>query len=262
MPQWQAIVLIIVSFGSLIVALYCFLFMVPVKRFWERVRSLGGGMKGIEAHVNGVLDQLGRRLNELESSFAQQIRESREAAEATLDQLAKDGHAMQRELEMTRKELQSLQAQLREAGADNRKVVRTAELLTKELQQLRSDFDALDVELRESVRQLVADSFTGVESTVLSALDAIQDEMIRAAPGQRAPSEPRGGPARPAPRLTGRPSGRGRDNIITVHPLFAGLNQGQAGEGTEDDSQGEGDGSSEAGEEDQKGAGTAETERE
>ena len=260
MQQWQAIVLIILIFGSLILSLYCLFFMVPLKRFWERVRSLGGGMKGIEAHVNGVLDQLGRRLNEVESSAAQQIQESREAAEAPLERLAKDSRGMQRELEVMRKELQSLQAQLREASADNRKVARNTESLTQELRQLRNDFDALDVELRESVRRLVADSFTSVESTVLSALDAIQDEIIHPTPG-RTPSQPRSRPVQPAPRLTGRPAARGRDNIITVHPLFADLNQGQQEEEDEGD-QGEAEVPPEESEAGQQAGGTADKERE
>jgi len=260
MQQWQAIVLIVLIFGSLIVSLYCLFFMVPLKRFWERIRSLGGGMKGIEAHVNGVLDQLGRRLNELESSAVQQIQESRQASEASLERLARDSRGMQRELEVMRKELQSLQAQLREAGGDNRKVARSAQSLAKELRQLRNDFDALDVELRESVRRLVADSFTSVESTVLSALDAIQDEIIRPTPG-RTPGRPRGRPVQPAPRLTGRSPARGGDNITTVHPLFADLNQGQQEKDDEGD-QGEAEVPSEEGEAGQQAGGTADTERE
>ena len=62
----QALVLTAFSCLSLVIALYCLLFMVPVKRFWERIRTLGGGLKGIEAHVDGVRSKVSRRLEEVE----------------------------------------------------------------------------------------------------------------------------------------------------------------------------------------------------
>ena len=219
MPQWMAVVLIFVAFGSLIIALYCLFFMVPVKRFWERINSLGGGMKGIEAHLSGVRDEFARRLNELESSTGQQIEEGRQAAQATLDRLGRDCRGVQREMEVLRKELESLQA-----------VAQSTRSLTRELQQLRGDFDGLDVELRESVRQLVADSFASVESTVLSALDAVQEEILYGTSGPSGGSRPRqprrqAGPTSPD---FARPGGtHGRDNIIAVRDLFAALNQGK-----------------------------------
>jgi hypothetical protein len=110
------------------------------------------------------------------------------------------------------------------------KVAQTAESLTRELQQLRGDFDALDVELRESVRQLVADSFSTVESTVLSALDAVQEEILYGASEPSAPSgktvQPRQKPERrPTTGLSGSTGGHGGDKIIPMGPLFADLNR-------------------------------------
>lgn len=240
MPTWMQVVLIFVSFGALIIACYCLFFMVPVKRFWERIRSLGGGMKGIEAHLSGVRDELDRRLNELASSARQQISESREAAQATLDRLAKDGRGARRDLEALRKDLQSLQAQLRGATADNSKVTQSLQSLTRELHQLRGDFDALDVELRESVRQLVGDSFASVESTVLSALDAFQEEMLHGASEPSAATRPSRLPQRPSrtsPDFAGGPTVRGRGNIITVQPLFADLRRDEKEEEADEEPQ-------------------------
>ncbi|KPK62493.1 MAG: hypothetical protein AMK73_05990, partial [Planctomycetes bacterium SM23_32] len=136
MPQWQTIVLIIVSFSSLIIALYCLFFMVPVKRFWERVRSLGGGMKGIESHVDGVRDEIRGRLSNLEMAAERQLAESREATQGALDKLARDNRETRRELERLRADMQSLQAELRGAATDTMKVGQSCEGLTKQVDQL------------------------------------------------------------------------------------------------------------------------------
>ncbi len=207
MPQWQAAVLIVVSFGSLIVALYCLFFMVPVKRFWERIHSLGGGMKGIESHVDGVRDEVGGRLARLEEGMQHQISESREAAEGALDKFARDNRGLHRELEGLRKDLQSLQAELRDSSADIMKVARSTDSLTRRLEQLRSDFDTLDPELRSSMRQLVADSFSTVESTVLSALEAVQEEMLSGMSEPPGPVKPRAGPGTDPPRASAAAGG-------------------------------------------------------
>lgn len=226
MLQWQAVVLILFSCASLIIALYCLFFMVPVKRFWERIRSLGGGMKGIEAHIDGVRDETGRGLAELESSMRQHVAQSRESAQTALDRLARESRETHRELEKLRKDLQALQAELRAAAGDSTKVAQGLASLTKQVHQLRNDFDALDVELRQSVRQLVASSFNSVESTVLSALEAIQGEIVYGASKSSdttKPFRPDQEPPRPTSPFNRGPRRRTPENIITVQPLFAGL---------------------------------------
>ncbi len=225
MPRWQIVILIVFSVSSLIIALYCLIFMVPLKRFRERISSLGGGMKGIESYVGGVRERVEARLGALEEQVQQQLDEGRQTAESAVDALARDQRELRREVEKLRKEAQSLQAELRETRDDAMKVVRSHQALSKRLEQIAGDFDALDVELRESVRQLVADSFSSVESMVLSALEAVQEEMLYG------PSEPSSSPKgfaprrdqpRPAPRFAAG-SDAERDNIITVEPLFARL---------------------------------------
>lgn len=234
--------LLLLCLGAFGMSLWCLLFMAPLtrlKRFMATIDSLGGGMKGIEAHVDGVRDEIKTRLAELEEKARRQVEEARQAATAGLDKLARENRELQREMERLRKDVQSLQAELRATGADTMKVGQSCKALTKQLQQLRSDFDALDVELRESVRQLVADSFSTVESTVLSALDAVQEEILYGVSASTPPSKPL--PTCPEPsRPVFGGERRGRDNIIPVEPLFANLRAGAEDEETE--SEGEPDG--------------------
>ncbi len=232
MERWQAVVLIVVSIAAFIMSLYCLLFMVPFKRlrrFIERIDSLGGGMKGIENHVDGVREEIRTRLTELEEAMRKQLADSRQGASASVDKVMREHREAQRELERLRRDVQSLQAELRASGADTMKANQSCEALTKQIQQLRNDFDALDVELRESVRQLVAESLSTVESTVLSALDAFQEELfygVSPSSGPSKPAPPRTEPSRPAPVFGGadRP---GRENIIPVGPLFVKLHAGE-----------------------------------
>jgi uncharacterized protein YoxC len=228
MERWQEVVLIVVAVAAFVMSLYSLLFMVPFKRFRrfiERIDSLGGGMKGIETHVEGVRDEIKARLAELEEGTRKQLAETRQGATAAVDKLLREHREVQRELERLRKDVQSLQAELRASAADTMKVGQSCEALTKQLQQLRNDFDALDVELRESVRQLVAESLSTVESTVLSALDAVQEEILYGTSGSTGPGKPmppRQEPARPSP-IFSAPERQSRDNIIPVGPLFMKL---------------------------------------
>jgi len=232
MERWQEVVLIVVAVAAFVMSLYSLLFMVPFKRFRrfiERIDSLGGGMKGIETHVDGVHGEIKARLAELEEGTRKQVAESRQGATAAVDKLLREHREVQRELERLRRDVQSLQAELRASGADTMKAGQSCEALTKQLQQLRNDFDALDVELRESVRQLVADSLSTVESTVLSALDAVQEEILYGSSGPAGPGKPtpRGQePVRPS-TVFGPPERQTRENIIPVGPLFVKLHSGE-----------------------------------
>ena len=228
MAPWQEMVLIILCCASLIISLWCIFNMVPVKRFSQLIRSLGGGVKGIEAHMDNVRDEIERTLAELENSTQQQVAQVREATEAAVEKVGRESREARRELDRVRNDLQALQAELRGAAGDSRKVSRGVGELTKQLQQLRSDFDVLDVELRESVRQQVANSFTSVESTVLSALEAIQEEIVHgtgAPHGRSTPLRPDKRHPSPAAPFTRDATRRTPENIITVKPLFGELRQ-------------------------------------
>jgi len=222
MSPWHEVVLIIFSCASLITALYCLFFMVPVKRFWERIDSLGGGVKGVEAYVDGVHDEVRRKLSEMESSVRHQISQARESSNEAVARLAKDSRQARRDMERFRGDLQSLQAELRTAAADSGKLGQAVESLSNRLHQIQDDLDGLDVKLRESVRQLVAESFKSVESTVLSALDAIQEEMIALGPRPHATPAPFG-PHRPSRPQAGTDRNGRSDPHAIIEPLFAGI---------------------------------------
>lgn len=215
---WQAVVLTILCCLSLVLALYCFIFMVPIKRFWERIDSLGGGMEGIEAHVEGVKSEISRRIKAVEEETREGIEAAAACAQKALDAL-----------EQLRQEQVSLQAQADRSASEERRLSESLDTLSSELQALRNDLDSLNMELRESMRQSVADAFQQMEGTILSALDAIENEMLRGV-------EPRGGgPPRPPtlrevtpprPVVPGRQqdAARGKSQkIISAEPLFAVL---------------------------------------
>ena len=185
LPAWQVLLLIFLCCGSLIISLYCLLFMVPVKRFWERVSSLGGGMKGIQAHVEGVMGEVAKQieqmrgdLQDLETRAAAYVEEKLRASVATVQSLQKDvGQLSER--------VAGVDAPLAEArsgvSAHAGQIKRMEERLTSlaaALEQMQGDFRTMSTEQGETVRRQVAESYGEIESTVLSALDAIQNEML------------------------------------------------------------------------------------
>jgi hypothetical protein len=239
LTSWRFLILVGFSATALIVSFYCLLFMVREKNFWARIHSLGGGLRGIEAHVAGVKEELSGRLEALQKATSEATEALRQEAQASAEKLAKAERENARETDRLRRELQGLQVELREAIAGNSRLNQTVETLSNQLQQLRGDLDGLGVELRESVRQQVADSFLSVESTILAALDAVQEEMLYGS------AQPSGGGTpfvarRPGPK-PGPSGGDGeRQNIISMGPLFAGVSAPRdAAAPAEDEAEGE-----------------------
>lgn len=210
----QVAILTAFSAIALIVALYCLFFMVPVKRFYQRIRSLGGGLKGTETLINGVRDSVTKRLDEIEGNAREQLDARCEELRKSLDGLTEQTSALQRQTESLRKDAG-------QAGGERRKLSKQVQSVNGRLQQLRSEVDALEVELRQTVRQEVADSFSTVESTVLAALEAVQEEILY---GTSTPSSPP--PKRTTPPRTEGHTRTSRGNIITVEPLFTDAKQG------------------------------------
>ncbi len=216
MSTAKVVVLTILSCSSLIIALYCLIFMVPVKRFWQRIRTLGGGLKGIEAHLNGVRASISQRLEDVENNTREQLETSRRELEESLERIYRANRQTRRELEELRHTVESLQSELHGTSADSRRALQNSESLATRLQQTKDDFEALDAELRQAVRQQVANSFSSVESTVLATLEAIQQEIVyglsdSSPSARKRPTHPPG-----SPRCT-------REKIITVEPLFANM---------------------------------------
>jgi outer membrane murein-binding lipoprotein Lpp len=201
-------------------------------------------MKGVEQHLAEVREEIHDRLGALEESSRQKIGETRENVEASLSRLAADTRELRRQLDAVAGDMEALRGEIAEAASGGAKAAQSIEALTRQLGRLRSDFESLDTELRESVRQLVGESFSTVESTVLSALDAVQEEIVYGVwePSDRTrPLQPRPTDRQPAPSGP-RSVSRSRDNIISMAPLFAGLPKKEGGESGEDSAEPGGEG--------------------
>jgi len=228
LETWQAVVLIVLCFGSLIIALYCLLFMVPLKSFVSRINSLGGGMKGMRAHLDGVRNETESRIGAIDQFVRGEFDRVRAELRQGLDAAAAGAQQARVQVQRLDGAVQRLQADLRECASDGRKLSEGAGALQKELAEVRSDLGVVEVELRGAVNQLVSDSYQQVEGTVLGALEAMQDEMLRGAarlhrPGYMAASwkpAPPGGVRRPSGRDSGRRTG---SKIISAKPLFGDL---------------------------------------
>ena len=226
----QGILLIVLCFSALIIALYCLFFMVPLRQFVERINSLGGGMKGIQAHVDGVRCETEAKIKELEELTRQELSRARTELQGELQSLTESAHKVQASLQRLDQAAQSLQAELRENASDTRKLSGTLSALRAELEDLRGDFQALQGELDGTVRQLVAARCGELEGTVLRALEAVQDEMLRGTANLRVvrDSAPL---ARPTPARRFDSFGfkdsyrRTGGKIIAAGPLFAELDK-------------------------------------
>jgi hypothetical protein len=225
--MWETVkelVLIAFSVGALLIALYCLFFMVPVKRFWEKMEALGGGLKGIEGYVDEVHTEICQKLSEMETAVRHQIGQAQEETQEAVEKASDDGKQARKELERLRADLQSLQAELRGAARDSTRVTQSVDALTKRLAGLQEDFNSLDVKLRESVRQLVAESFKSVEATVLNALDTLRDEMLGEPHRSSAsPTSPASNPFRRSQRPkppNGGNGGPANGSKVIVAPLF------------------------------------------
>jgi cytochrome c556 len=187
------------------------LFMVPVKRFWERMETLGGGLKGIEGYVDEVHKDLCQKLSEMETSMRQQVSQAQESTQEAVEKAAEDGKKARQELDRLRAELKNLEQELRQASGSSTRVSHNVDALGKRLSTLQDEFASLDTKLEQSVKQRVMESCRDMESTVLSALDAVQEEML-GRPLQRHEGKSPRMPIRPrsTPRRNAGPPAGGR----------------------------------------------------
>ncbi len=178
LAAWQAVVLIILSFGSLVIALYCLLFMVPLKKFVQRIESLGGGMEGIKNHLSGVEAHFDGELRRIESSQADRIDHiSAEAARRveTVEQEVREAmNAASRLGNMCHtleESLKEMQEQLK-LGAD-----RSAGIEGR-LRELRRDMSVQAEETEGKLQNEVKESFYELEATILATLEVLRDELL------------------------------------------------------------------------------------
>ncbi len=226
---WQGVLLILLCFGSLLIALYCLLFMVPLKSFVNRINLLGGGVRGIRAYVDGMRSENEERIAALEDLLHEQLSALRAEMEGGIESGAASSRQAEAHMQQLERTVQTLRAELGNSTAELRKLPASLDTLRRQLGEVRNDFEVLEAQLAGSVRKLVADSYQQIEGTVLSALGTVQDEMLRGSSELLASREPKphGGP-RSASRFGERglksPRLRGSRKIIPAAPLFPDVN--------------------------------------
>ena len=242
-PTWQWVLLMVLCFGSLIIGLYCLLFMVPLKSFVERINSLGGGMKGIRTHVDGVKSETEQQIVAAQEHMEERLSEAQTGLRDAIESVADTAGQAHEAIVRLDRAAQSLQAAVRENAADARDLSASLGAAHKELEELKSDFAALHAELRGSVSRMVGEYYQRVEGTVLSALETVKDEMLRGAgprpPRDRSPSaaltpaSPFSGPRPPGSRQ------RSSSKIIEGGSLFAGLEKVRGSETAQEEEGGQ-----------------------
>ena len=220
---WRFVLLVFLCCASLIVALYCLCFMVPIRRFWARIGSLGGGMDGMKSHLEGVENEAARKMVDMEERVRQMIEESRNGLEERITKLGVLLQQVSQGLGSLEGKVESLASTLRDDSSNILDLKKDLSSAGGDIGQLRSDLEALDVKLTQSVQLLVSGSFQQIEGTILSALGAIQNEMLTGVARPDTVPDPRGGP-----RDRVRPDSRRRThprNIIPAEPLFSDLDR-------------------------------------
>jgi len=217
---WQAMVLILLSVASLLIALYCLLFMVPLKSFVQRVNSLGGGMRGIRVYVDEVAGKTDARIAELQGLLQREVARLRTELTEGLRRVS-DGleQARARAGELERR-LEGLRSELAMQGAGAERLRTDLEGLRSRLGELGTDLEVLGSELNGSVRALVEESYQGLEGTVLGALEAVQDQMLLGTARLRGVHGPGSPPGRSTERPRSDTHGTRRSKIISAVPLF------------------------------------------
>lgn len=223
---WQAVLLIVLCFGSLVIALYCLFFMVPLKSFVQRINSLGGGMQGMRAHVDGVRSEIEKQIAALESLVRRHAEATRAEMEVAVDSAAEAARKGEAAVQRLAGAVEGLQAESAGQISASREAAAELSALRGELGELRHDFELLQGELSGSIRRMVSQSYQTLEGTFTAALAAVSDEMLRGSGTLR-----NGRESRPSvgPGANGLFGDRGRQGlrqdapskIISAQPLFA-----------------------------------------
>jgi uncharacterized protein YoxC len=221
-PTWQVVILILLCFSSLIIALYCLFFMVPLKSFVERINLLGGGMKGMEAHVEGVRSQTTQKLAAIEKLVHDELQRSRQDMQNSINSVAHHTDRLLDSFQRLEKTVQNLQTEISKTASDTRKTSAGLAAIHDEVESIKNEFSAVEGELRGAINRQVSDAYQKLESTVLSALEAVQDEMLLGACRLHGWQASR--PLTAEASLSRTPKDvRSRSNgkIISAEPLFA-----------------------------------------
>ncbi len=178
MPAWQAIFLILLSFGSLGIALYCLLFMVPLKKFVKHIESLGGGMEGLKKHLSGIETYFGKELERIESRLGESIDSAKIENEQQLEILGQQAEKTADTLKRFENARDALEKSVENLHADFESNKKTHESFQNQLRELQRDMSVLAEETEGKLQREVRESFYELEATVLATLEVLRDEML------------------------------------------------------------------------------------
>jgi archaellum component FlaC len=224
LETWQAIFLILLCFTSLIIALYCLFFMVPLKSFMNRINSLGGGMEGMRAHLQGIRNKIEKQISAMESDISRKREDDREEFIAGITDLRHATARLEQKLQESERTANSLQANIKDSTVRTRNLASEVKAIREDLNELQNDFAVFREELNGSLRQMVSNSYMELEATVLSSLEAIQEEILWTCSKDEHASNrrPNGDRPRSRPSLNDitRALHKETHKIISAQPLF------------------------------------------
>ncbi len=237
---WQAIFLIVLCFGSLAASLYCIFFMVPLRSFMKHVNSLGGGMEGIRSHVEGVREEIDTRLNELEEDLHTALAEHKEGVSNSVADAERIASGNKEQLESLADTVQELKQTLANTRDDLQELDDQLTTLRTRHASLNSNVQGLEGEIEGAVQKTVRDAYANLEGSILGALEALQDEMLRppSAGGDEGQERNRksSGPAGHYRSRSSDESDEYADKIISAEPLFSEVDgQSDSGEDVNDE---------------------------
>ncbi len=178
LPVWQAIFLIFLSFGSLIIALYCLLFMVPLKKFVQRIESLGGGMEGIKSHLSGIEAYFEKELQRMESSRAERIDHLKTVTEERFEAVERKMQDMEKTLQRQENTGNALGESMESMQQELQETMSTCANMERRLREMRRDMSVQGEETEGKLQKQVRESFYELEATMLSTLEVLRDELL------------------------------------------------------------------------------------
>ena len=178
LPAWQAIFLILLSFGSLIIALYCLFFMVPLKKFVRRIESLGGGVEGLKNHLSGVETYVEKELQRIESLQADQLDSVKTDSEERLHVLREQVEQAQESLNRLKNTCDTLEVTAEDQQKKLADITGNNENIERRLKELQRDMNVVTEEAHGKVQKEVSKAFQELEATVLSTLEVLRDELL------------------------------------------------------------------------------------
>lgn len=222
LPVWQAIFLIVLSFGSLVIALYCLLFMVPLKKFVQRIESLGGGMEGIKSHLSGIEAYFEKELQRMESRREERIDHLKTVTEERFETVEHKMQDMEKAMERHQNTGNAVGDAMESMQQELQETMSTCANMERRLREMRRDMSVQGEETEGKLQKQVRESFYELEATMLSTLEVLRDELL--------PPKKNGTPHDPASPFSpvSRKKGLHADEqepadskIISAGPLFS-----------------------------------------